>query len=326
MEDNSLRSVSYHRPKIVDKYNIIIVGGGPAGIAAGIYGKYDGNTPLIIEEKSLAWIPENHVNLLNKLEGFPGLLNTVNGSELVARFRHSLREMDVEYTEGVRVNSIKRRDAGFVVSTDSIDYLTRAIVLATGTIPRQLPQDITEKYTNDIYYFALDNYKKYIGKNVVVLGSRNSGSTAALYLARHGLNVTILEIKPVIQAKEKHTQYFEGLGIKTITGARITRLGGRKGTLGNISYIIDGRTFRIDCAALFCYIGVVPNVGLAQSLKVELDENQYAVTNFYQTTNEKGVFVAGDICGDLKHIIAASGQGAKAAYNINKFFSASRVE
>jgi thioredoxin reductase (NADPH) len=70
----------------------------------------------------------------------------------------------------------------------------------------------------------------------------------------------------------------------------------------------------------------VPNIELAQSINVELDENHYAVTDFYQTTNEKGVFVAGDICGDLKHIVAASGQGAKAAYNINKYLKIIHAE
>lgn len=305
---------------MIDSYNVLIVGGGPAGITAGIYSKYDGNNPLILEEKTLAWIPENHVNLLDKLEGFPGLLNTVNGTELVDRFKYSLSEMGVEYKEHVRVLSIKRHGANFILKTDSSEYLTKAVILATGTLPVQLPKVLIKGFEDDIYYFALNNYEKYIGKHVVVLGSRNSGSTAAIYLARHGVKVTIVEIKALVQAKEKHTKYFKDLEIKTITNAKITALKG-EGYLAQLSYEIYGKVSEIECSALFCYIGVRPNIELAKSLDIQLDENEYAITDFYQTTGLKGVFVAGDMCGDLKHIVAASGQGAKAAYNVNKYLT-----
>ncbi len=306
---------------MIDKYNIIIVGGGPAGIAAGIYGKYDGNNPLILEEKTLAWIPENHVNLLDKLEGFPGLLNTVNGNELIDRFKHSLSEMEVEYKENSRVNSIIRQGSEFIVKTDTNKYKTTAVVLATGTLPLELPETLVGDYKKDVFYFAYDKFQDYIGKEVVVLGSRNSGSTAAIYLAEHGVRVTIIEIKPEVQAKEKHTKYFKGLGIRTITDAKVTKLSGKNKKLETVSYLKDGKNYDINCRAIFCYIGIVPNIKLASSLGVKLDENNYAVTNFYQTTDIDGVFVAGDMCGDLKHIVAASGQGAKAAYNINKYLN-----
>jgi len=306
---------------MIDKYNIIIVGGGPAGISAGIYGKYDGNNPLILEEKTLAWIPENHVNLLDKLEGFPGLLNTVNGDELIKKFKHSLSEMEVEYKENTRVYSIKRHGSSFIVKTGVEQYKTKAIVLATGTLPLELPDNLVQDYKKDIYYFAYDKFQDYIGKEVVVLGSRNSGSTAAIYLAENGVKVTIIEIKPEVQAKEKHTKYFNGLGIRTITNAKVEKLVGKDNKLEKVTYIKDGKYYDIDCKAIFCYIGVVPNVKLAKSLGVKLDENNYVETNFYQSSNVEGIFVAGDMCGDLKHIIAASGQGAKAAYNVNKYFN-----
>lgn len=202
----------------VDKsYNIGIIGGGPAGITAGIYAKYDGNKPIIFEAKTLAWNPEKHVNLLDKLEGFPGLLNTVNGTELITKFKNSLRDMNVDYLEHCRVTAVASRKNEFIISTNKKQYNVKTVIIATGTNP--IKPNLTLK--DDIYYYAYDNYKKYINKEVIVLGSRNSGSTAAIYLARKGLKVTIIEIKDKVQAKEKHTKFFKNLGIKTITGATI---------------------------------------------------------------------------------------------------------
>lgn len=318
MSKHSLRSVSDHRPKIITDYNVIIVGGGPAGISAGIYAKYDGNNPLIIEQKTLAWIPEKHVNLLQKLEGFPGLLNTVDGSQLIARFRHSLSEMEVEYREGMAVTHVAAEAGRFIITTENAIYQTDAVILATGTVPIPLSPSVVNGHDKDVYYFAVDAYGPYIGREVVVLGSRNSGSTAAIYLAKHGARVTILEIKDAVQAKYKHTQHFEPLGIRTITGAQLTRLDGVSG-LESAVYVQNGSEQRIPCAALFCYIGVQPLTDLAAALGLSTADHGYLATNFYQTTNVPGVFAAGDVCGDLKHIIAACGQGAKAAYNVNKY-------
>ncbi|HEV2412744.1 MAG TPA: NAD(P)/FAD-dependent oxidoreductase [Candidatus Saccharimonadales bacterium] len=306
---------------MIEDYNVIIVGGGPAGISAGIYAKYDGNNPLIIEEKTLAWIPEKHVNLLEKLEGFPALLNTVNGTQLVDRFRFSLSEMGVEYIEGVRVEKVTPGDGEIIVETTNGTYKTRAVIVATGTVPITLDTKLVNGHKKEVYYFAYNNFKDYIGKEVAVLGSRNSGSTAAIYLAKRGLKVTIFEIKDTVQAKYKHTQHFEPLGIKTITSAKVKRLEGSQ-SLERLVYEKDGQDQTIDCRAVFCYIGVRPLLDIANDLKLPLNEQGYVDTNFYQTSPTPGLFVAGDMCGDLKHIIAACGQGAKAAYNVNKYFSA----
>lgn len=306
---------------MIRNYNIIIIGGGPAGITAGIYSKYDGNNPLILEEKTLGWIPENHVNLLTKLEGFPGLLNTLDGTELINKFRHSLKEMGVDYIENRVVTSVIKKNEDFIVSTDKNVYVTNAIILATGTLPTKLSEAVVGDYHNYVHYFAYNNYSHYVGKDVVVLGSRNSGSTAAIYLAKKGLSVTILEIKPNVQAKYKHTSLFGELGIKVITNATITHLKGEHGILKTLFYQKNMKKYSVNCSAVFCYIGVTPNTIIAKQLGVRLDDQKYTISDFYQTTNVEGVFVAGDMCGDLKHIIAASGQGAKAAYNANKYLS-----
>lgn len=80
----------------------------------------------------------------------------------------------------------------------------------------------------------------------------------------------------------------------------------------------------LNCSALFTYIGVSPEIKIAKSLGLKSDRFGYIKTDFNQRTTKNGVFVAGDVCGDLKHIIAACGQGAKAAYNANKYLIGAR--
>ncbi|HRN97046.1 MAG TPA: NAD(P)/FAD-dependent oxidoreductase [Candidatus Saccharibacteria bacterium] len=322
MEKDILGPLPNNRTEIIKQYNIAIIGGGPAGIAAGIYSKYDGNNPIIFERRTLAWIPENHINLLGKLEGLPGLLNTVDGTQLVEKFRHSLSEMEVEYHENSEVADIRTSNTGFVVQAKNMLYQVQALIIATGTNPKKLSPTIVNGFDGYIHYFALNLYGHYVSKKVVVLGSRNSGSTAAIYLARHGVKVTILEIKSEAQAKEKHTKHFAPLGIRVITGAEVKLLNGKNGKLRSVNYIKDNKEYSLDCVAVFCYIGVTPENTIANNLGVSLDDTGYAKTDFFQSTNIPGIFIAGDVCGDLKHIVAANGQGAKAAYNVNKYLLA----
>lgn len=322
MEEDTFRSIHNHSSKMNNDFNIAIIGGGPAGVSAGIYSKYDGNNPIILEAKKIAWIPENHINLLERIEGFPGLLNTINGTELVDMFRNSLSEMQVEYRENEKVIGIEETSNGFIAVTSSIIYKVDTVIIATGTKPLLPSVQIDNKALSNIHLFAYDTYQPYIGKNVTILGSRNSGSTAAIYLAKRGVKVTVIELKKTVQAKLKHTQHFESLGIKVITGANVNKV--KVGTQDNLEvfYKKEGKLSRIHCAAMYSYIGVAPENKLAKSLGVAVDSNGYALTSFHQTTDQKGVFVAGDLCGDLKHVVAACGQGAKAAYNANKYIIA----
>jgi len=309
--------------KLIDEYNVVVVGGGPAGIAAGIYAKYDGNNPIILEAKTLAWIPENHINLLGRVEGLPGLINRVGGTELKEMFIDSLSEMNVEYREHTAVESITRAKNGeFRIGTATgAVYRTKAAIICTGTEPKQLSCKGSDKFKNCIHYFAYNDFRKYLAgnKKVVVLGSRNSGATAAIYLAKNGLSVTIVEIKDAVQAKEKHTKQFGALGIKVITGAAIESLNGHKKLESATLRLQDNGVKEIPVDGIYCYIGVKASDKLLRMLGLKMGANGFFQTDFFQRSAIPGLFVAGDLCGDLKHIVASTGQGAKAAYNVNKF-------
>lgn len=309
--------------KIISRYNVVIIGGGPAGIAAGIYAKYDNNNPIILEAKNLAWIPESHINLLGRVEGLPGLVNRVGGTELKKMYIDSLNEMDVKYREHTLVESIAQTKTGeFEIRTDTGElYRSKVAIVCTGTTPKRLNCKGLIKFKNNVHYFAYNDFQQYLKsaeKSVIVFGSRNSGATAAIYLARKGLKVTIVELKDSVQAKDKHTKHFEPLGIKVITGATVISLNGDT-TLESITILAAGETKQVQACGLYCYIGVIPNDKLLNKFGLERGSEGYFHTDFFQQSNVPGLFVAGDICGDLKHIVASSGQGAKAAYNANKF-------
>jgi len=299
--------------------DIAIIGGGPAGGTSSIYGVYDGNSVVVFEEKTLCWLPENHINLLERMEGFPTLVNRVNGAEFVAKFRDSLTQMSVVPNEHETVLSIKPQDGLYVVQTSTREYQARALILATGTTPKTLGlKRETEFAKRNIHYFAYGLADAYQGKKVAVLGSRNSGSTAAIYLAKAGAEVTIFELKATLQAKPKHTDRYAPLGIEAITGAQVTELKGGE-RLTQIRYLKDGTEHDFACDGLFVYIGINPNNDIAKNLGVECDQYGYVIVNSRQETNIPGILAAGDLTGGLKHAVAAAGEGATAAYFANAY-------
>ncbi len=303
--------------QIVD---IAIIGGGPAGISAAIYATYDGNSCVVFEEHTLAWIPEKHINILSGIEGFPGLTNKIKGTELVSMYRESLAFMKVTPQEHEKVITIERLKSDYIIRTTSKEYLAKSVILCTGTIPKKLNLPDEEIYAeNNLYYFCYGEEDKYRGKNVLVVGGRNSGATAAKHLANNGAKVTIIEIKDRLQAKDKHTHEFESLGIKTLTSTSITKLLGNNGILTGVELLSDGNSLQMDYDAIFVYIGVDPNNALALALGVKVDDFGYVLVDNKQQTSIPGVFAAGDLCGNLKHVVAASGQGGTAAYIANQY-------
>jgi len=302
--------------------DVAIIGGGPAGISAAIYTAYDGSVPMIFEAKTLAWIPELHINLLTKIEGFPGLINQINGTKLVDMYKQSLIEMNIsENIVYEEIQTLVKRGTGFHLSTGKNQYIPRCVILCTGTTPKKLALANEDKFSKtNLYYFAYKVAEGYENKKVVVVGSRNSGSTAAKYLARLGAKVTIIEIKDRAQAKEKHTKHFAPLGINLVTSTQIISLNGQTQLESiTIKHLDTNTSEDISLDALFVYIGVDPNNKLALNLGVETDDMGFVKVNSKQETNIPGVLAAGDLCGNLKHVIAASGQGATAAYNANKY-------
>jgi thioredoxin reductase (NADPH) len=302
-------------------YDIVIVGGGPAGITAGIYAAYDGNDAVIIEKNKLFWIPENHVNLLGKLEGYPGFVNKATGTELKKKFLESLGEMKVPYYEKVSVESIKTTTDGrfnLTVSNNKI-VCANAVIMCTGTKPR----NILDSEYNNVHYFAYGNYKQYVGKEVIVVGCRNSGATAAIYLANHGLRVTIVEKQQKPPAKQKHLDKLKTLGVNIVCGAEISKVFPDQGKVISVTIKTDGSVKQTKVAAMYYYVGIEAENKLLSSLSIATDSNGYIKTNTDCTTSIPGLFVAGDLCGGLKHIVKASGQGAQAAYSANNYIISS---
>lgn len=298
-------------------YDIVIIGGGPAGITAGIYAAYDGNDVVIFEKNKLFWIPENHINLLNKVEGYPGFVNRANGTDMKTRFLDSLDQMDVPYEENIEVTSINAlSDKNFEVRIkDGKNIIAKTVILATGTRPRNL---LGANY-NNVYYFAYENYKKYVGKNVVVVGCRNSGATAAIYLASHGLSVTMIEKQPKPPAKNKHISKLRELGVKILCNSTITNVVESKNIIDEVQVESAGKSKRLPVSALYYYVGVEPVNEPAKQLNIMLGSDGYILTDTECKTSIPGFFVAGDLCGGLKHIVKASGQGAQAAYSANSY-------
>ncbi|EKD94322.1 MAG: hypothetical protein ACD_26C00117G0001, partial [uncultured bacterium] len=203
--------------------DIAIIGGGPAGISAAIYSKYIGKSFKLFEKKTIGWIPESHINLTNDLQGLPALLHTINGTQLIEMYNNSLNKMNILPIENTKISEIRKEGGIFIlINEKGNEFHAKSIILTTGTTPRKLGIS-GEEETENIYYFAYGYADKYKGEDVIVFGSRNSGATAAMYLAERGVRVTIIELKDSIQAKPQYIERLKRLGVNIMLSSKVEK-------------------------------------------------------------------------------------------------------
>ena len=261
-------------------YDVIIIGGGPAGLAAGIYSaRYNLKTLIVYDELGGA------INYAHIVENYPGF-ESVSGMELVKKFEEHAKSLGAEFEKGEVVGVRKEKD-GFVVNLKKGELKSKVLILALGTKRRKLNIPGEGEYIGKgVSYCATCDGPLYKGKTVAVAGKGGSARNAVEFLNKF--------------AKKVHSVD----GVKGIRGKKV------------IEEIVleDGKVLKVD--GLFIEIGNTPSVSIAKSLGVKLDGEGYIVTGKNQETNVTGVFAAGDVTNcSLKQLTIAVGQGSLAAFS-----------
>lgn len=287
-------------------YDVLIIGGGPAGLTAGIYcARYKLKTKIIAKDFGLA--AQAH-----KVCNFPSYPE-INGLELMQKFTEHINSLNIPivYEE---VKKIEKRDNFYVITEDN-EYIAGKIIFAAGTEKRKLNVSGENKFLGrGVSYCAACDGTFFKNKVVGIVGGSNSALTAALLLSEYSSKVYIIYRKdnffraePVWTELVKKNNKIECLfneEIEEIIGDNVVESIKLK----------SGKELEID--GVFIEIGSIPNLEMIKSLKIETD-NEYIKTDKEQKTNIYGFFAAGDITNNpLKQIITAAGQGAIAAYGV----------
>ena len=295
----------------MEQYDLIIIGGGPAGITAGIYASRKKLKTLLITKEFLG-----QVGLSSKIENYPGFPK-INGKDLLKNFYHHLIQNEIEIKNYEEVVKIEELNNKFRVETKDSKFESLAIILATGAAPKKLAIKNEKKFLGKgLSYCLICDAKTFEGKKVAVIGGGNSGVQSSIELLRFASEIYLLEYLENLTCDEiLKEEIYRQPKIKVITGIEVLRFEGNK-ELKKIVFK-ERKTKEIkelEIDGCFVEIGTKPNTELMKG-SVNLNEKGEIIVNpKTMATSKKGIFVAGDVCDfSYKQIVLATGQGALAA-------------
>jgi alkyl hydroperoxide reductase subunit F len=307
-------SVKQAAEKISKKapFDVLIVGGGPAGSAAAIYAARKGIRTGIVAERFGGQVMDTMA-----IENFISVKET-EGPKLVSALEEHVKEYDVDIMNLQRANKLAAQDNMIHVELESGATLSsKAVILATGARWKELNIPGEKEYRgHGVAYCPHCDGPLFKGKHVAVVGGGNSGVEAAIDLAGIVSHVSLLQFDPELTADAVLQKKVRSLSnVTVITNAQSTEITGEGGKVNGLEYKdrVSGDTQRIELAAVFVQIGLVPNTDW---LKGTIDLSKYGEieVNHHGMTSLPGVFAAGDVTTiPYKQIIMAMGDGAKAA-------------
>src|SRR5512137_595260 len=313
--------ISLHEPQIaperipgetVEK-DLVIIGGGPAGLTAAIYAARAGLDCVVIEKGNVG----GQVAITPVVENYPGFMR-IGGKSLVDMItQQALQYVDVNAGESVLEIARDKHDGRFYLKTSYAIYITRGLVLATGADYRRLAAPGAEQfYARGVSYCATcDGYFFKDGKKVIVVGGGNTAVTDALYLHNLGAQVTLVHRRAELRAETRLQESLKQTGIPVLWDSEVREIAGdnvvrsvkieNTGTKAMTEMAVDG---------VFIGIGYAPNNDVAKKLGLELTTDGYIKTDLAtMRTSGARVYAAGDITGSPKQIVVAVAQGSMAA-------------
>jgi thioredoxin reductase (NADPH) len=291
--------------------DLVIVGGGPAGLTAGIYAVRSGLRTAIIEREALG----GQVATTPIVENYPGFTQ-VGGKTLVdIMVSHALQY--VQIFQGEAVVDIES-GAPITVLTQRRKFLTKTVLMATGASHRHLNVPGEHRLGGrGVSYCSTCDGPLFKGKKVVMVGGGNSAVTEALHLYHMGVDVRLIHRRDKLRAQDFLAKQLSDNNIPVLWNSEIKEIKGEQRV--NEIVIHNNKTNETDSLPIdgvFIAIGYTPAVELASKIGLELTQEGYIQHDGKHRTNVPGIYSAGDVEGGYKQIVTATGQGAEAAMTI----------
>ncbi|WP_320006778.1 FAD-dependent oxidoreductase [Maridesulfovibrio sp.] len=292
---------------VYEDIDLVIIGGGPAGMGAGIYAKRSGLSCIILEKQGVG----GQVALTPKVENYPGFTN-IQGFELVEILGAHAREY-TEIHQFAEVSDVKY-GSRIEITTEEKTYCAKGVLLATGVNVRMLDVPGEDKfYGHGVSYCATCDGNFYKGGKGIIVGGGNTALTDALHLRHLGIETTIVHRGDKFRAEKVLQDSVEREGIEIMWNSQVTEIIGEDQVESARIVSKDGTETIKDTDVVFVAIGQTANTELAEKLGVELREDGFIKVDQTQRTSVERVYAAGDVTGGVRQIITATGQGAAAA-------------
>jgi thioredoxin reductase (NADPH) len=306
-------------------YDLVIVGGGPAGLAASIYAAREGIDSIVVDASALG----GQAGISERIDNYPGFPDGIGGAELAERFVAQARRYGVELLSAVSVTSITLDGDDLVTALASGQELTsHAVIVATGSTYRRLEVPGEEDLIGaGVHFCATCDGPFYKGaEELVVIGGGNSALEEGLHLSQYADRIRVLarselSASTVLQERVRSDPQFE-----VHTGVDIVELEGKRGRFTGVvaKDRESGEEHRFPAAAAFVFIGLSPNSDFLGDA-VERDTAGFLVTSATMETSLAGVFAAGDVrAGSTKQLGSAVGDGIAALLMVRRHLEAHR--
>ena len=299
-------------------YDVIIIGGGPAGYTAALYAARAGLDTLTVEKMA----PGGQMTLTSNIDNYPGFDEGIDGFTLGMKMQQGAEKFGAktEYTEIISVNFSNKIKQ---VTTHNGTLYAQTVIIAAGAHPKKLGIPDEEELTGmGVHYCAHCDGRFYKDKTVAVIGGGNSAIADALYLSRLAKKVYLIHRRDTLRAEKiYHKPLGEAENIEFVFNSTVNKIINDSGVKGVEILNKDGTVKTIDCDGIFVSIGRQPSTAFLGDA-VSLDNNGYIIADETTKTNIEGVFAAGDIrTKTLRQIVTAAADGAVAAHYAEEYIS-----
>ena len=297
-------------------YELMIVGGGPAGLAAGVYAARKKLEALLVSVDI-----GGQVNWTLGIENYLGY-QFIEGPELIDKFQNQVSQFPIDQKIGYKVSRLGKIKGGFEAATETGDrYQARTVILATGKRPRRLNVPGEAEFTGrGVTYCAICDGPVFSGQRVVVVGGGNSALEAALDMVKIAEYVYLVSLTPLTGDRVLIDKLSNAKNLTILTKYQTERIEGQDFANGIlVKDIKTGESRRLDVTGIFIEIGLVPNSELVRSL-IKLNRRGEVPVSCACETTVPGLYAAGDVT-DIpeKQILIAAGEGAKAVLQAHHY-------
>jgi len=301
-------------------YDLIVLGGGPAGLTAGIYAGRAALRTLVLAGP----LAGGQVATTEMVENMPGFDEGIGGVELALRFQRQAERFGAQVVMGA-VTAVDFSAFPLTVRTYSETYYGRTVIVATGAVPRYLGVPGEDRFIGrGVSTCATCDGFFYRGKRVVVVGGGDSALDEGLFLTRFAREVVVVHRRDQLRATRIYQERaFANPKMRFVWDSVVEEILGEQVVTGvRVRNVKSGQTSVIAADGVFIYVGMKPETQWVAG-QIELDEWGYVVTDRRQHTSKPGVFAAGDVQSpDLRQVVIAAASGAVAAIEADRFLAA----
>ncbi|MBQ7956447.1 MAG: thioredoxin-disulfide reductase [Clostridia bacterium] len=297
-------------------FDMIVIGGGPAGYTSALYASRAGFDTLVLERMA----PGGQMALTDTIDNYPGFENGVDGFDLGVKMQSQAERFGAK-TEFADVTDVDFTEKIKKISTTAGEFFAKTIVVATGANPRELGIENEKEYAGKgVHYCAHCDGRFYKDKTVAVVGGGNTAIQDVLYLSRIAKKVYVIHRRDSFRATKIYVEQLKKAeNIEILYNSTVESIIAEERVSGiTVKNSDAGEKKKLECDALFVSIGRIPATEFLKG-KINLDESGYIIADETTKTSENGVFAVGDVrTKELRQVVTAVADGAVAVHFAEK--------